>query len=145
MNMFRPSTFLRRVLVADAATGAACGLLMVLAQGPLSGLLGLPVELLHYAGLALLPFAVLLLLMALGEALPPAAVWAVIVVNAGWAFGCLLLLTALGGAHFDRRSLPGGADRRRAGLRRARVHGPAAQCLAGVGRGLITSACRESG
>jgi hypothetical protein len=43
MNMFRPSTFLRRVLVADAAAGAACGLLMVLAQGPLSELLGLPV------------------------------------------------------------------------------------------------------
>jgi hypothetical protein len=90
--MFRPSTLLRRTLAADAAIGAACGVLMVLAQGPLSELLGLPAELLHYAGLALLPFAVALLLLALGEAPPRAAVWAVIALNATWVLGSTLLL-----------------------------------------------------
>jgi hypothetical protein len=92
MNMFRPSTLLRRALAVDAATGAACGLVMVLAQGLLSELLGLPVELMHYAGIGLLPFAAALLLMALGEALPRAAVWAVIACNVTWVLGCLALL-----------------------------------------------------
>jgi hypothetical protein len=92
MNMFRPSTLLRRTLAVDAATGAACGALMVLTQGPLADLLGLPAPLLHYAGLGLLPFAAALLLMALGEALPRAAVWVVIACNVGWVLGCLGLL-----------------------------------------------------
>lgn len=57
MQSLRTSTFLRRVLFADAATCVATGLLLMLGSSLLEPLLGLPTGLLRYAGLSLLPFA----------------------------------------------------------------------------------------
>lgn len=92
--MIRPSVFLRRVLLADAAASAVTGALMAFGAGQLGGLLGLPGDLLRYAGLALLPFAALVASIATREALPRALVWAVIVANALWVVDSLALLAS---------------------------------------------------
>jgi hypothetical protein len=92
MRSLRTSTFLRRVLFADAATCVATGLLLMLGSGVLEQFLGLPVGLLRYAGLSLLPFAALLVYLATRENLSPPVVWAVIVLNALWTADSLLLL-----------------------------------------------------
>jgi hypothetical protein len=92
MTDFRPSAFLRNVLLADAATSAAAGLLMVLGAGFLDTLLGLPVPLLRYAGASLLPFAALLAFVATREYPGRAAVWAIIACNAAWVVGSFELL-----------------------------------------------------
>lgn len=103
--MIRPSLFLRRVLILDAAASAATGALMAFAAGQLGTPLGLPDDLLRYGGLALLPFAALVGFMATRETLPRAIIWAVIVANALWVVDSVALLasgwvapTALGSA-----------------------------------------------
>lgn len=90
----RPGLFLRRALQADAAVSAACGLLMAAGAGPLSGLLGLPQALLLPAGLALLPYAGLLLWLSARPVPPAGGVWLVIAANVLWAADCLLVLVA---------------------------------------------------
>ncbi len=92
MQFFRASTFLRRALLADAATCVATGLLLLLGSGVLEQFLGLPAELSRYAGVSLLPFAALLIYLAARENLSPPAVWAVIVLNALWTVDSILLL-----------------------------------------------------
>lgn len=90
--MFRNSTFLRAVLFADAATCVATGLLMTFGSVVLGQYLGLPVEVLRYAGISLLPFGAFLVYLATRESLSPTVVWTVIVVNALWTADSLLLL-----------------------------------------------------
>ncbi len=92
MNISSTSSFLRRVLLADAATSCASGLLMALAAVPLENMLGIPSTLLRYAGLSLLPFAALIAYLATRRSLPRSAVWAVIALNALWVADSLLLL-----------------------------------------------------
>jgi len=92
MQLFRTSTFLRWVLLADAATCIATGLLMMLGSGLLEQFLGLPAELSRYAGVGLLPFAAFLVYLAARENLSPPVVWAVIVLNALWTLDSILLL-----------------------------------------------------
>jgi len=94
MTTSQPSIFLRRALLADAAVSGAAGALMLLGAGPLTGLLGIPALLLRVAGLALLPYAALVLRLGRSERPARAAVWAVIAVNLLWAAGCVLLLLA---------------------------------------------------
>ncbi len=110
MNTFtlpleRPS-FLRRTLAVDAATCAAMGGLLVFASAPLAGLLGLPAALLFYAGVALFPCAVLMLL-AMGSR-PLARL--VVAGNAAWILGSVAVLlltspTALGYAFVIAQAL----------------------------------------
>lgn len=88
--------FLRRILLLDAATCIAAGLLMLLGAGLLAGLLGLPETLLRYAGLSLLPFAALLLYLATRQAIPRGGVWLVVALNALWVLDSILLLLAGG-------------------------------------------------
>jgi hypothetical protein len=95
MSSFRPTTFLRYVLIVDAAASAVTGLLMALGAGFLTGLLGLPEPLLRYAGLILLPYAAVVAYLGTRESLSRGAVWAVIAVNAIWVADSVLLL--LGG------------------------------------------------
>lgn len=90
--MMRPSSFLRRVLVADAAASGATGAAMALGGGFAAGLLGLPEDLLRYAGLALLPFAALVAFIGTRDEVPRAALWAVIGANVLWAADSVLLL-----------------------------------------------------
>jgi hypothetical protein len=92
MQVIRTSTFLRWVLFADAATCLACGLLMTLGYGALAWFLGLPGELLLYAGISLLPFTAYLIYLATREYLSPLLVWLVIVLNVLWAADSFLLL-----------------------------------------------------
>ena len=92
MQSFPTSTFLRRVLLADAATCLAAGLLLTLGAPLLEQFCGLPPGLSRYAGVGLLPFAALLVYLATRESLPAPAVWAVIVLNVLWTADSLLLL-----------------------------------------------------
>ena len=94
MPAIHPAPFLRQALLADAVTTAACALLMLLAAGPLAGLLGLPAGLLRAAGAVLIPFAGFVGLLALRARFSPAVVWAVVLANAVWAADSLLLLVS---------------------------------------------------
>ncbi len=91
MSLFRPSTFLRNVLIADALISGATGSLMALGAGFVAEMLGLSETLLRFAGLSLLPFAAIVAWLATREALPRAAAWAVIAFNAAWAIDSILL------------------------------------------------------
>jgi len=86
------SPFLRRALLVDAAISAATGLAMILGAGVLHGLLGLPVALLRYAGLSLIPFVALVFHLSRRDSLSRAGVWTVIGLNAVWVAGSVLLL-----------------------------------------------------
>ena len=92
MQSVRISTFLRRVLFADAATCIATGLLMMFGSGFLEQFLGLPTTLLRYAGIILMPFAAFLVYLATREQLSQFVVWTVIVLNALWTVDSFLLL-----------------------------------------------------
>jgi hypothetical protein len=124
------SSFLRRVLLADAAAGAATGLLMMFGVGLLEQPLGLPRALLQYAGLGLLPFAALITYLATRDNLSRIGVWAVIIGNAIWAADSILLLlsgwvepTRLGHAFIIAQALVVAvfAELEYFGLRRVRV------------------------
>ena len=95
MQLFPISNFLRWVFLADAATCLATGLLMALGASLLEQLLGLPPQLLFYAGIGLFPFAAFLLYLATRSNLSPSAVWTVIVLNVLWTADSFMLL--LGG------------------------------------------------
>ncbi len=88
------SPLLRQALLADAATSAGFGLLMLIGAGPLSGLLGLPEMLLRIAGLILLPYAVFIGWLGLRETIRKPVAWAVVLGNALWALDSLLLLAS---------------------------------------------------
>ncbi|MBF9231850.1 hypothetical protein [Microvirga alba] len=94
MSTIHPSPFLRQALLADATTSAACGLLMLLASSPLSGILGLPEALLRLSGAALLPYAALIAYLGLREQMLRPIVWAVVIGNVIWAADSALLLVS---------------------------------------------------
>ncbi len=88
-------TFLRRVVLADGLVSGASGLVTMLGAGLLASILGLPQELLRYAGLSLLPWMALLVFIATRKNLDVSAIWGVIVLNALWiAGGSFLLLSS---------------------------------------------------
>jgi hypothetical protein len=86
------SRFLRWVLVADSATCLITGLLMILGSTVLARFLGLPSELLRYAGISLLPFTAFLVYLTSRETLSPAAIWTVIVLNVLWTADSFLII-----------------------------------------------------
>ena len=88
--------FLRNVLLIDAVTCIATGLLMILATGLLANLTQLPPELLRTAGLSLFPIAAFIAFVATRAELSRAGVWLVILGNVGWVGASLGVL--LGGA-----------------------------------------------
>jgi hypothetical protein len=92
MLNFSSPRFLRRVLLLDAATSVACGLLMTAGAGVLSSLLDLPQALLSEAGLLLFPFAALVWYTATRNSPPRALVWLIIGSNALWALDSIALL-----------------------------------------------------
>lgn len=92
---------LQWTLRADAASGIAMGLPLVIFADPLAALLGLPAQLLLACGLALFPSAALMWLAARSARPPAALVWLVILGNVAWVLGSLELcfsmpLTGLG-------------------------------------------------
>jgi hypothetical protein len=58
----------------------------------LAQFLGMQPELLHYAGISLLPFTAFLVYMTSRERLSSAAVWTVIVLNALWTIDSFLII-----------------------------------------------------
>ena len=92
MSITQSVKFLRTVLLIDAATCVATGLLMTFGADIVAGLTAVPAPLLLYAGLSLFPVAIFIGLVGTRETLAPPAVWVVIVGNALWVAGSLLLL-----------------------------------------------------
>lgn len=130
MSLFDHPSFLRRVLLADAAASTATGALMLFGTSMLEPLLGLPVSLMQIAGASLLPFAALVAFIATRERIPRRAVWLVIIVNAVWTIDSIALLltgwvqpTLLGNAFVIGQALAVGvlAELQYFGLRRARL------------------------
>jgi len=89
---------LRSLLLADAATCAALGLVLDLGAAPIAALTGLPAGLLLYAGLALLPIAAFLALIALRPALQPLGSRLAVAGNVAWVATSLALLASGWGA-----------------------------------------------
>lgn len=90
----RPLSFLRWVLIADAAASGATGLLMIAGAGILAGLLGLPQPLLFTAGLVLAPYVAFVAFVAAKPEPARGAVWAIIAANAAWTAASLMLLAS---------------------------------------------------
>ena len=82
---------LRPLLWLDAVTCIAFGLLIAIAAGPLSELLGLPVPLLREAGILLFPFALFVLWVAMRTD-PARGTRAIIAANVAWVLASLALL-----------------------------------------------------
>ena len=91
--MTLPATsLLRRALVIDALVSGATGLLLVIAGGWLASVLDVPEPLLRYSGIVLLPFAIIVALVARRDAVARAHVVAIIVVNIAWVAGSAWLV-----------------------------------------------------
>jgi hypothetical protein len=128
-------SFLRLALIADAAVSGATGLLAFAGAGILDGLTGLPMELLRYAGLSLIPYAAIVAYVGTRPNISRAAVWAIVAYNALWSIDSVVLLmsgtvapTALGYAFviFQAAVVAGFAGLQVAGLRKgSRRHGVA--------------------
>jgi hypothetical protein len=86
------SSFLRRVLLADAFTCVVTGLVMLLGSRFLEPLLGLPVALLQNAGFVLLPIAGFIAYVGTRPQLSRRLVWVVIAGNAIWVMDSIALL-----------------------------------------------------
>lgn len=93
-EIIRVSNFLRFVLFADAATCAACGLLLSSGGETLQNLLGLPANLMLYAGLSLFPFAGFLIYAATRKSVSKTAIWLIVAVNLIWTVDSFLLLAS---------------------------------------------------
>ena len=91
-EIIRVSNFLRYVLFADAATCLACGLLLSFGGTFLQSVLGLPVDIMFYAGLSLLPFAAFLLYAATRKSVSKTVIWLIIGLNFLWTIDSFLLL-----------------------------------------------------
>ncbi len=84
MSQIQSSLFLRRVLLADAASCVAMGVLLVAFSGFLGTLLNLPSDLLFEAGVVLLPFAAFVGYVSSRSSIRRGAVWAIIAINVVW-------------------------------------------------------------
>jgi hypothetical protein len=86
------TSFLRRVLLADALTCVATGLLLLLGARFLEPLLGLPVALLQNTGLVLLPIAGFIAHVGTRVEISRRLVWVVIAGNVLWVMDSAALL-----------------------------------------------------
>jgi hypothetical protein len=91
-HSFQPSPLLRYALIGDALASGATGLLLAGGAGFLTGLLGLPEQLMRYAGLFLLPYAAVVGFVGTRATVSRGAVWTIIAANAVWVLESLLLL-----------------------------------------------------
>lgn len=82
---------LRKLLFLDAATCAGMGIVLVLGSGFIAGLTRLPPALLLYAGIALLPIAAFMAIVATRPVPPLPGVWLVIAGNMLWVAASVLL------------------------------------------------------
>jgi hypothetical protein len=87
-----PSPLLRKALLADAITSGLTGVLLILAANALGSPLGLPVGLLRWSGVILIPFAALVGWLQRQTRLQRPLVFAVVALNAVWALDSVILL-----------------------------------------------------
>lgn len=92
MQSSRISPFLRQILLVDALITGATGLLLLLGADFLATLLDLPIGLLRYAGLILLPFVAFVFYLAAREQVQRSAIWLVIGINILWVAASIALL-----------------------------------------------------
>ncbi len=86
--------FLKTALRVDAAVSGATALLMVAGAGLLGPFLGLSVPLLFWAGVALLPFAALLIAVARRERASGAVLFDIVLLNTAWVIASFAILVA---------------------------------------------------
>jgi hypothetical protein len=91
-HSFQPSPLLRYALIGDALASGATGLLLAGGASLLTGLLGLPEQLMRYAGLFLLPYAAVVAFVGTRATVPKGVVWTIIAANAIWVVESILLL-----------------------------------------------------
>lgn len=118
----RSMSFLRLALLGDGVASEATGLAMIAGAGLLEGVLGLPESLPRYAGLFLVPYAIVVAFVGTRERIARGAVLAIVAVNLLWVVESLALLvggwvapTALGTAFVLFQAAVVGALRRRSG------------------------------
>lgn len=86
--------FLRNVLHADALISGAAGLLMMLGAPLLSPLLELPAQLLFWAGLVLVPFVAMLVVIARRATVSKLVMIDIIAINVLWVVASFCLLVS---------------------------------------------------
>ena len=91
-NVVPMSRPLRLALVADAVASGATAALLIAGAGVLERWLALPTALMREAGLVLVPYVVLVAVVASRPATPVATVSAIIAINAAWTAASVLLL-----------------------------------------------------
>jgi hypothetical protein len=89
MTSIIPSSFLKRVLLADAAVSGAVALLQLVATDELAALTGLPAGLLLGTGLFLVGYVTLLIVLAKSSRVWSSMIWLVIAGNLAWAVAAL--------------------------------------------------------
>ncbi|MEO7392647.1 MAG: hypothetical protein ABIU58_10760 [Ramlibacter sp.] len=94
MSLFASPRFLRNVLLADAASCIATGVLQLLFTADLARLFNLPAVLLIGTGWFLLAYAAFVGFIATRDPVPRGGVWLLVAGNLGWAAGCLALLAS---------------------------------------------------
>lgn len=90
----RISTFLRNALTFDAVVSGAAALLMAGGASFLAPLLGLSSGLLFWAGIALVPFVVLLVTVSRRDETSRLLLVDIVAINALWVAGSILLLVS---------------------------------------------------
>lgn len=88
------SPFLRLVLLLDAAASGVMALLLIAGATFLASLFALPQPLLVWAGILLVPWTILLVILSRKEALPRLVLYDVVAVNALWVAASFCILVA---------------------------------------------------
>lgn len=89
-----PANILRLALIADAVASGATALLLLAGASLLTDMLGLPVELMRYAGLILVPFVAFVAFVGTRREIPRVAVAAIVAVNFAWVVASVALLVS---------------------------------------------------
>jgi hypothetical protein len=92
MSLMNSPNLLRFALTIDAIASGASAVLLLAGAGFLSTPLGLPEDLLRFAGIILVPFVALVGYLATRETPAAGAVWAVILINLAWVAGSVFVL-----------------------------------------------------
>ena len=92
MSVASSAKLLKTVLVLDAATCLAFGVLLTLGADLLGEWLSLPSNLLLIAGVILFPCAVLMYVTGRQATPSPALVWLIIIGNVGWVIASIAVL-----------------------------------------------------
>ncbi|WP_265515645.1 hypothetical protein [Nitratireductor luteus] len=91
--MSQPITsYLRKVLLLDAAVSGAAGVLMIAGAGILSSLLALPSGLLFWSGLVLVPFVAMLVAVARRPSAPRLVLIDIVGVNVLWVIASFAIM-----------------------------------------------------